>query len=184
MPTLVKLIALFGPGELEFYSPRGAARDHGEVRVFDRHRIDSVIYARKTWGFDGQQLISRVAGVSRAESFILINRWRMEHEIPEQIFLIEPMAEGSGRVDTKPQYIDFTSPSLVSIFLAALKIRVPLLYMQEILPVFSNFTLAPDGKHWATEIQVENTNFVDLTVSDQPAFTNSVKAFTSGLQAT
>jgi hypothetical protein len=180
MPTLFKFMALFGPGALELYTPRGAARDFKEVRIFDRHWIGPLVYARRCWKFNHRRLASRIAGLSKAKSFAMINQWRAEHEIPERVFLIEAMSEGEGRVNTKPQYIDFTSPLFESIFISALAIRVPCLYIQEALPALEELPSDHEGMHWAMELQIESTAFSAQPDIEQPPFIIPVKESTTG----
>jgi hypothetical protein len=159
MPSLLKFLILFGPGEFRFCVPRKKPRSAGDLEIVDRHQIGNVVFRRKTWVVSAPALRSLVARLPEEEAFLALNRWRMARDIPDRLYLIEPLSEGKGKPQTKPQYVDFTSPLFVEIFRSILEMNVPTLSLVEALPLPEQYPLGRDGKHWAVEIQLDAFGF-------------------------
>jgi hypothetical protein len=164
MPNLLKFLMMFGPGEFRFCIPRRKPRLFENVEVVERHQIGNLVFRRKTWTFDVPGLQTSVASLSDSPSFLEINNWRLRCGIPDQVFLIEPLAEGPvQRAQRKPQYIDFTSPGFVEIFRAVIEMNVPKLSMAEVLPHHGDFPVASDGSRWGVELQLDCFGFPSWT---------------------
>jgi hypothetical protein len=150
-PTLLKFLALFGPGELRPRLPGASPRRQAGVEVVDRHSIGKVVYLRRQWILDPLPLLRELDGAGAARAFTAIHRWRAAAGIPGRVFLTENTADGKGR-RPKPQFIDFSSPSLVQIFAAALRTDSKVLV--EALPAPEQ--LPGGAARWAVEMQLES----------------------------
>ncbi|HET9210708.1 MAG TPA: lantibiotic dehydratase, partial [Thermoanaerobaculia bacterium] len=95
-PTLLKFLAFFGPGELRWRAPVRASRTAEGVDIIDRHTLGHIVYSRKKWVLKPQTLLSHLAGCGEMEAFAVINEWRSARNIPERLFVKEPVvAQGS-----------------------------------------------------------------------------------------
>lgn len=156
-PTLLKFLALFGPRELQWPLPKKAPRVRNEVRTLDRHLLGRIVYSRKKWMPDLQVLLAMLKGVDERGAYTAINRWRRENEIPNVVFVKEPISSTRSADREKPQYIDFSSPLFVQIFRSILKSGMKTLTLEEALPNPCQFPA--HGSRWAVEVQLENFPF-------------------------
>lgn len=104
-----------------------------------------IILQRKTWFVPKERLPYRRPAESRWSYFCRLNEWRLEHELPDEVFVyvttpqemdrLKPEAlDRVSRDDYKPQYISFKNPFLVNLF-EKLIARVPsVLKIEEMLP--------------------------------------------------
>jgi hypothetical protein len=155
MPSLVKFLALFGPGEFRYRRPTLRPVKSNGVVIFARHRAGNIVYRRKTWIFEAAPLRAALAGLTGSAAFRLLDRWRSDLEIPKQAFLAEPIVIAPHPY-TKPQYVDFTSPLLTEIFRSAIRKEVPRLQLAEALPVPEKQVLMEGGQRRALEFQLES----------------------------
>ncbi len=150
-PTLYKFLAAFGSGEIRSKFPylRRPAVDGAEI--LPRHYLGDVVYSRRTWGFS-PQAIPALRGLAETDAFAAVDAWRRAHGMPRRVFVAEPVSQSGF----KPQYVDFTSPSLVELFRGMLEAGMPHLSISEALP--SPDQLIPDGtgKAWAVEFQLDD----------------------------
>jgi hypothetical protein len=156
-PTLLKFLALFGPREFRRPLPTRAPREEGGVHVLDRHLLGQVVYSRKKWRLDPQQLLPLIAGCDEAAACAALNRWRLGKGIPDQVFVQEPTLLKGSRYRHKPQYIDFSSPSFSQIFGSISRVPMQALVLVEALPAPGQFPV--HGHSWAAEIQLESFAF-------------------------
>lgn len=155
MPSLVKFLALFGPAELRYRRPTLPPVKTGGVTTFARHRVENVVYRRKTWDFETSALREAMSGLTESAAFRVIDHWRSGLNLPDQVFLAEPMAV-LPNVYTKPQYVDFTSPLLVEIFRSAIQKDIPRLRLTETLPGVGGHVPTGEGRRCAIELQLES----------------------------
>lgn len=138
---------------------RPALRQDGVI-TFRRLRIGNLVLRRRMWVFSPAATLGFCTGSSDAELFLAVNRWRRQHGIPDRIFVAERL---QARFDLwplhKPQYIDFTSPSFIPIFRAALESSKDELKLEEMLPTPDVFPAGEDGRKWAVEAQLESIAF-------------------------
>jgi hypothetical protein len=156
-PTLLKFLALFGPRDFRRPLPMRAPRGEGGVQAIDRHLLGQVVYSRKKWRLEPQQLLPLIAGGGEAAAYATLNHWRLGKGIPDQVFVHEPTPLTGSRYRHKPQYIDFSSPSFIRIFGSILRVPMRALILEEALPAPGQFPV--HGHHWATEIQLESFAF-------------------------
>jgi hypothetical protein len=161
MPTLVRFLSRFGIGEFRLmHPPRPPQRRQHGVQTFRRLRIGNLVLRRRLWVFSSAAVLDDPAGSSDAEFFLAVNRWRLEHCVPDQVFVSEKLqVEFKLWPIHKPQYIDFTSPSFVPIFRCALASSRDELKLEEVLPTPEAFPTDEGGRRWAFEAQLENVAF-------------------------
>ena len=162
VPTFVKFLSIFGidtRGRLNIPAP---VKLNGTIEVQPRLTVGSLVFRRRRW-------IVPVGGIPRyatsdSTAFAEIWNWRCRAGLPERLFWIErlrPKVEGIAMF--KPQFVDFTSPTLVSLFLAGLEKRSEedLVTFEEALPVPEDFPKDEDGEGWGTELTLESIAFQD-----------------------
>lgn len=107
---------------------------------------EQIILQRKQWQIPKELLPLREPKNTDCEYFLKINAWRRELQIPDEVFVFVRAERGNGngngvktgRDDYKPQYIDFRSPVLVSLF-ERLVIKVSTMFkIEEMLPASSH----------------------------------------------
>jgi hypothetical protein len=156
-PTLLKFLSIFGSRDLRRPLPTRAPREVDGVQVLDRHLLGPIVYSRKKWRFEPQQLLSSIEGCGEPAAYVRVNRWRLGQGIPDQVFVLEPIALAGSFYHRKPQYIDFSSPSFVQIFRSILRENVRALVLEEALPTPDRFPVRGSG--WAAEVQLESFVF-------------------------
>ncbi len=160
MPTLVRFLSRFGIGEFRLmHPPRPRQRKDGVV-TFRRLRIGNLVLRRQMWEFSPAAIFDRYTDSSDTEFFLAANRWRLEHRIPDRVFVSERIqAEFNIWPIHKPQYIDFTSSSFVPVLRSALRTCRAELKLEEMLPTPEAFPIDGDGRSWAFEAQLESIAF-------------------------
>jgi hypothetical protein len=153
LPIIVRLLSLFGPGELRFPPLPRAPVERGEMKIWPRLTLGQVVALRRRWTFPVSVLPEEIFRAStKQEAFAVLNRWRIAQEIPERVFVTERVR---GEL-TKPQYIDFTSPLFVQIFLTIvgkdLSVGVDL---EEMLPTPDAAPVDGEGRRWVVELQLD-----------------------------
>lgn len=160
IPTFVKFLAVFGVdtrGRVDIPAP--IQRD-GSIERWPRLTAGRLVFRRQRWIMPIGQ-IPRPAR-TEAAAFATIWQWRQTAGLPERIFWIERMRpKVRGLEFHKPQFIDFTSPTLVSLFLAGLEGRLEneLTIFEEALPAPESFPKDSSGEAWGTEFILESIAF-------------------------
>jgi len=153
LPLIVRILSLFGPGELRFPPLPRAPASRGEMKIWPRLSLGQVVALRRRWTFPVSVLPEEIFRAStKQEAFAVLNRWRIAQEIPERVFVTERVR---GEL-TKPQYIDFTSPLFVQIFLTIVgkdpSVGVDL---EEMLPTPDAAPVDGEGRRWVVELQLD-----------------------------
>jgi hypothetical protein len=167
MPSLVKFLALFGPGEFRYRRPTLRPTRNEGVTTYLRHRVGNVVYRRRTWVFETAYLRDSLTGLSEPAAFRLLNRWRRDLGIPERAFLAEPIINAPIPY-TKPQFVDFTSPLLSEIFRSAMQKEIARLELSEALPRPERNIPVGGEQRWAVELQLESMGVLPPLTADRP----------------
>ncbi|MEO9869284.1 lantibiotic dehydratase [Ekhidna sp.] len=128
---------------------------------------DQLILQRKTWTVAKEVLPFKESTESGWQSFRKVNEWRLNLNLPEEVFVFINPARWSNpsteekeamkkltKDDYKPQYIDFTNPFLVSLFQKLIN-RVPKsLKITEMLPS-SRQLLKIDNEKFVSEFMMQ-----------------------------
>ncbi|HYU32695.1 MAG TPA: lantibiotic dehydratase [Thermoanaerobaculia bacterium] len=156
VPAPLKLLSLFGPGEMRLLLPPRIDRRNGEVAVRERVTLDDIVLLRKRWSIEPSPFQDALEGSSEANAFVAINRWRLQRGIPDRVFFIERIHHEQRTDLYKPQYLDFTSPLLVLVFRSALRQNAGSLTFEEMLPAPADLaTHDESGRPWAVEILLD-----------------------------
>jgi Lantibiotic dehydratase, N terminus len=167
MPSLVKFLALFGPGDFRYRRPTLPSRKVDGVTIVARHRLGNIVYRRKTWVFETAPLRAALAGLTEPAAFRLLNRWRSNLGIPDRAFLAEPLVI-APQPYTKPQYVDFTSPLLVEIFRSAIHKEIARLKLTEALPEPEGQFMMGGRHRRALELQLESFGIPPSPSAERP----------------
>jgi hypothetical protein len=155
VPVVVRLLSMLGPGELAPLNLPRRPRRCGDLEVWRRLRIGSVVVGRRGWFVPRRLLPPEIFEDSPAERFIKLNEWRLELGIPEQVFMVESLRDDRGTF-YKPQYLDFTAPAFVELALTAFEKMTDLtLRFDEMLPLPTMLPAAADGTRRAIELQLD-----------------------------
>lgn len=156
VPVVVRLLSMLGPGELAPLDLPRRPRRCGDVEVWPRLRIGSVLVGRRGWFVPLRLLPPEIFKDSPAEVFIKLNAWRLELGIPEQVFMLEPLRDDLRGTFYKPQYLDFSSPAFVELARTAFEKMADLtLRFDEMLPLPTTLPVAADGKRRVIELQLD-----------------------------
>lgn len=156
VPVLLRFLSLFGPYEVRQVFPRARMETAGEVNISRRLICGNLVVRRARWEVPKKSL-EGIANLSGSIAFRELQIWRKERELPQRAFVFEQMHhEGDPVQSFKPQYIDFSSPSLASLFLAIVRKSATGLLIEEALPIYSEFPPDPVGQQRAFEFQIES----------------------------
>jgi hypothetical protein len=156
MPTVVKFLCLFGPSEMGAVFPPPWVRRQGSLEVGERTLIGSVVIHRRTWTAAGDELRALVAGATDVDAFERLGSWRLEHGIPQRVFLREAVPHPVAGRRLRPQLIDFSSPGLVRILRSAVETDARRITLVEMLPEPEAFPRDGAGRAWAVELLLDS----------------------------
>ena len=154
LPSLLKLLDVFGAMPRAGVKFPRSPRIHDGVEIFPRLSLGRLLILRQRWVIPH----GRIPTWSPLdhEAFLAVQRWRRSLEIPDQCFLIEEVtADYTTQVVYKPQYIDFTSPELVSLFLASVATARQPITLEEAAPTPDMFPQTEHGERRGLEIILE-----------------------------
>ncbi len=155
MPVLLKFLSMFGPltSSPEIF-PSWSAYNVEGVTILDRLTFGNLVFRRKRWVVPASLLPSR--GLDPIAYFREIGRRLQSLGIPRQVFWIEFIKARPGEQgDSKPQFLDFASPLLVSAFQSSNADETEVTF-EEVLPDRTTFPLGDDGRRWGIEIILES----------------------------
>jgi hypothetical protein len=154
MPTVVKFLSLFGPGEFRSVWPLRSLRREGEGEVLERLMIDNVVFGRKRWSFPLHSIEKRLAAPD-PEAYAALQGWRLRHGIPERVFLLERIRHRILADRFKPQYLDLTSPLFLPILRTAIENGNGSVSFEEMLPDPEAFPRDRDSRPWGVELLLD-----------------------------
>lgn len=161
MPVFLRFLSLFGNYEVRQVVPRPKPARRDGVVCSERLTCGNLVLRRKRWVLEEEQLGPDTAGLGPAETFTRINTWRYQKGLPEQVFLYERMNSPEGVETYKPQYIDFSSPTLAHLLHASLKGSAKRLIFEEPLPLHTSFPSGFIGQRWGLEVQIEGIGLIE-----------------------
>ncbi|HEV7507452.1 MAG TPA: lantibiotic dehydratase [Thermoanaerobaculia bacterium] len=138
-PNLLRLLLTFGPGETRGVFPLAHAEGDDDFRSFNRLTCGNLVLRRRRWMIDVERLRRDLDSLTDFPVYETLHQWRCRLALPATGFYYERVRHGyPGNI--KPQYIDFSSPSLCRLFVSSLrKMATPLLTLEEALPSPSDF---------------------------------------------
>jgi len=147
---------VFGPYDVRQVFPRPPAVKSGCVSFSERLECGNLVFRRKRWEILRDEALGAFAA-SGADAFRSVRVWCEENHLPKQIYVYEQMHRGGDPVQSfKPQFIDFSSPSLVSLFLSIVRKNPHNSFVEESLPSSWDFPSDPAGRGRALELQIDS----------------------------
>lgn len=154
MPVMLRFLSVFGPYEVRQVFPQPRPVEPG---IFDRLTCGSLIVRRKRWELEAAPISNGNSRALGSDAFRRIHQWRLSVGLPEQVFVLEPYHRPNGALQGfKPQYLDFTSPSLVGVLSSVLEKAQERLIFEEALPLFTAFPSDSAGRPRGVEIQLDS----------------------------
>lgn len=155
MPTVIKFLSLFGPGEFRSVWPPRRPRIAGEAEILERLRIGNVFFGRKRWSFPPRMVAEQLSAPD-PEAYVALQRWRMRHGIPERVFLRERILHRVLADRFKPQYLDLSSPLCVPVLRAAIESSSDAVSFEEMLPDPQILPADRNGRRWGVELLLDS----------------------------
>jgi hypothetical protein len=155
LPSLLKMLDVFGTMPRSALQLPRTPRVHDGVMVYPRLSLGRLIILRQRWIIP----LDRVPAWSQLEdeAFLSVQRWHRSLGVPTQCFLIEHVtANYTTRKVYKPQYIDFSSPELVALFLASLATATEPITLEEAAPTPDAFPQDGQGDRRGVEVILES----------------------------
>lgn len=123
-----------------------------------------IILQRKTWNTPKTCIPEKLPSDSDWQYYLKINQWRMEMDIPDEVFVFvipdrwsknDPkLAKKVTKDDYKPQYIDFRNPLLINLLEKLIAKASVSIKIQEMLPD-SGQMLKIDNERFVSEFVVQ-----------------------------
>lgn len=154
IPAILKFLDLFSCSVRSRTSLSTRTEDRGGFRFEPRQVVGELVVKRKRWIFRRETVPGLEA--DDAEAFAILNSWRQGIGLPHQVYLIEGVSEPGAPPMFKPQYIDFRSPSFVSLFQTSLRLGGDEVTIDEALPRPEDFPLDAEGRPRGAELMIES----------------------------
>jgi hypothetical protein len=153
LPNLLRILLIFGLGEYRGVFPRTATEGDEGFRRYHRLSCGPLVLRRAGWDLDISELRNRLLERSGLEAYAAVQSWRHRFGLPRVAFYYETTHH--GRV--KPQYVDFTSPSLCDLFAVSLRRKQSrLLHLAEALPAPEDFPTGDPGRNRGVELLIDS----------------------------
>jgi hypothetical protein len=179
MPTVIKFLAVFGPGDFKAVFPARLGKEIGTLTLWERLVIGNVVLGRRKWAIPPADLPGEISKEASDEAvFEAMNRWRLEAGIPGQVFLTEKIQHKVLGTMFKPQYLDFTSPLFVPVFRAALAEKPLRLAIEEMLPSPEMFPRDAQDTAWAVELQLDTLALRPAAAVQEPTSPSGTSTWT------
>lgn len=158
-PTL-KFLAVLGPSDFSLVTPPRGSRTVEGIEIHDRLIIGPLVLLRRRWIVPTERIAQEIEGLSDAEAFVRLNRWRSRNGVPDRVFIAEKTPlEFMGQEIRKPQYLDFTSPLFQTILRSVVRTEDQELRFEEMLPLPTAYPKDAVGRSWAVEAQLDTLAF-------------------------
>jgi hypothetical protein len=152
-PNLLRFLLAFGPGETRGVFPSAHSEGDEDFRSFNRLTCGNLVLRRRRWTINIESLRHALEGLSDSQAYVCIHKWRRRLDLPSVGFYYERTYHG----DFKPQYADFGSPSLCSLFVSSLrKLATGHLILEEALPLPTDFPFDATMKRRGFELLIDS----------------------------
>jgi hypothetical protein len=125
-PPLYRLLSTFTPSPSFMLPLPVRTGADAKLAITVRPRITfnrRLVLFRKSWLVPGAEYPRKQSQETERDYFLRLARWRREHGVPGEVYVsfqaYSPAGQGKPGLDAeaqKPQYVDFESPLLVSLF--------------------------------------------------------------------
>ena len=153
LSPLLRLLLTFGPGETRSVFPFPRSGSGEDCRSFNRLTYGRLVLHRRRWIIGIESLRDHLKALADSRAYVLIHHWRRRMNLPSIGYYFERTYHGAF----KPQYVDFDSPSLCSLFVSSLrKMASKHLILEEALPSPAYFPFDASINRRALELLVDN----------------------------
>jgi hypothetical protein len=156
LPTLVKFLGVFGPGEMGSIFTPPLLREVDGVTIQERNVIGNVVLHRTSWRVSTEVLRRNLDASCEAEAFAAFRRFHKRHSIPERVFVVEKVPHPTLGSRFQPQYLDLASPLFIRVLRSMLASQDETLEFVEMLPSLDTFPKDAEGRAWAVELLVDS----------------------------
>lgn len=115
-----------------------------EIQFFPRQEQGRIVLRRARWYCPVEQIPVPQKGESDFDFFVRVQRWRLEHNLPEEVFAVaereEVALESKHR---KPIWINFQSPHTLELLRQLVDSDSPVLSFTEVLPARRQHWIRP-----------------------------------------
>lgn len=161
IPPFIKFLTLFGLDSRACFDIPYPTEQRDGLLISPRLSTGSLTFRRRRWEGPARLFVDN--GVEdEAASFACLWRRSRELGLPQQVFWIEKLSRTGEPLLCKPQFLDFSSPTLVSIFVQALNNGAPddMVTLEEALPEPGVFDSGPHSTGRAIELILEGLAFI------------------------
>jgi hypothetical protein len=152
-PNLLRFLLAFGPGETRGVFPSAHSEGDEDFRSFNRLTCGNLVLRRRRWTIGIESIRHALEGLSDSQAYVCIYKWRRRLDLPSVGFYYERTYHGAF----KPQYADFGSPSLCSLFVSSLrKLATGHLILEEALPLPTDFPFDAAMKRRGFELLIDS----------------------------
>jgi hypothetical protein len=153
LPSLLRLLLAFGPSETRAVYPFAHSEGDEAFKSLNRLTCGRLILRRCRWMIRVESLRDALDGLTDPQAYTHINDWRCRLNLPPIGFYYERTYYGG----IKPQYVDFTSPLLCSLFVSSLRrMATGQLIFEEALPSPANFPFDASMNHRGFELLIDS----------------------------
>jgi hypothetical protein len=153
LPNFLRLLLAFGPGETRSVFPFPHSQGDEDFKSSNRLTCGNLVVRRSSWTIDIENFRSHLEALAEHRSYIAVHNWRCRLGLPAVCFYSERTYYGV----IKPQYIDFSSPSLCQLFVSSLqKMSTRHLFLEEALPSPSDFPFDPSMNRRGFELLIDS----------------------------
>ena len=157
LPALLRFLSVFGPFETRQVFPRSLVERTNGIGITRRVVCGSLVLRRMQWEIPVDRIGSDILDSTGVDAYEKIQAWRRGAGIPQAVFVYEQMHRGANAIRSfKPQYLDFSSPSFVSLFLAIAKKNEQTVLFEEPLPSFQDYPMDGASEPRAIELQIDS----------------------------
>ena len=152
LSSILRFLLVFGPGETRGVFPFPYTKTDGDLRVFNRLTVGPLILHRRRWDLPVQSLGKDIADLPDLITYEHIHAWRRRLGLPTVGFYYERIYSGG----LKPQFVDFSSPSLCKLFATSIrKEESGLMRFQEALPLPENYPIDNASQRRGVEFLID-----------------------------
>lgn len=154
LSNLLRLLLVFGPGETRGVLPFAYSEDDEDVlKTSNRLTCGRLVLRRRQWKVAVESLPGEAAGLSDLGAYAHVQGWRRRRGLPSSVFYHERTYHGAF----KPQYLDFSSPSLCRLFLSSLRqAKARQLIFRECLPTPTDFPFDASMNRRGVELLIDS----------------------------
>ncbi len=120
-PPALRLLMVIADPWVRDYGMEKATVSSGEqgtagIQYFPRRQDGRIVFQRAKWHVPASALVRKENGESDFSFFVRVNRWRIEHGLPEEVFVQAERTPISAQAkDRKPFWVNFGSPHSIEV---------------------------------------------------------------------